>query len=217
MHPKNIVYAGKKIAEASKALLMIHGRGASAADILSLANHLDVKDFALVAPQATNHTWYPYSFIAPAKQNEPGLSAALQVLAATTADLMEQGIPAENIFLSGFSQGACLVLEFVARNARRWGGIIAFTGGLIGDVIDRKNYTGNFDGTPVFIGSSNPDMHVPVERVYATTNILKEMGASVTEKIYAGMGHTIIEDEIEQANIILRSETTQNSRQRDKT
>lgn len=206
MHQKNIVTAGKKLSEANKALVMVHGRGASAADILSLANHLDVKDFALVAPQATNHTWYPYSFIAPPKQNEPWLSSALDTLKAATDDIINQGIKAEDIYLLGFSQGACLTLEFAARHAQRWGGVIAFTGGLIGDKIDRSNYTGNFNETPVFIGSSNPDMHVPVERVYATTNILKEMGANVTEKVYAGMGHTIIEDEIVQANLVLAAQ-----------
>ena len=205
MHTKNIITAGKPIAEVSKVLIMVHGRGASAADILSLSQYLEVKDFALVAPQATDGTWYPYSFMAPAAQNEPGLSSALQVLKDTTDDIISQGITANNIYLLGFSQGACLALEFVARNAQRWGGVIAFTGGLIGETINRSNYTGDFDGTPVFIGSSNPDIHVPVERVYATSNILKEMGAMVTEKVYAGMGHTIIEDEIIEANKILQS------------
>jgi phospholipase/carboxylesterase len=203
MHQKNIITAGKPIVQGGKALIMVHGRGASAQDILSLARYLDVKDFTLLAPQATNHTWYPYSFIAPTKQNEPWLSSALELLKETTDNLINQGIAAENIYLLGFSQGACLTLEFAARNAQKWGGVIAFTGGLIGDTINRSNYTGNFNGTPVFIGSSNPDMHVPVERVYATTNILKEMGAAVTEKVYNNMGHTIIEDELKEANKIL--------------
>jgi phospholipase/carboxylesterase len=210
MHTKNIITAGKKISEATKALIMVHGRGGSAEDILSLANHLEVKDFALAAPQATNNTWYPYSFIAPTRQNEPWLSSALDMLKQTTDDLISQGIAAENIYLLGFSQGACLTLEFAARHAQRWGGIIAFTGGLIGDKIERSNYNGNFNDTPVFIGSSNPDMHVPVERVYATTNILKEMGASVTEKVYPNMGHTIIEDEMNQANKIVNSSVIAN-------
>lgn len=203
MHQKNIITAGKNLEEASKVLIMLHGRGASAEDILSLAQYLQVKDFALVAPQATNHTWYPSSFLAPVKQNEPWLSSALAIIKETVDDIIQRGIAAENIYFLGFSQGACLTLEFVTRNAHKWGGVIAFTGGLIGDRIDRSNYTGNFNGTPVFIGSSNPDMHVPVERVYASTNILKEMGANVTEKVYNNMGHTIIEDEINYANKIL--------------
>jgi phospholipase/carboxylesterase len=203
MHQKDVITAGKKIGEASKALVMVHGRGAGAADILSLARYLSVADFALIAPQATNSAWYPYSFLAPQRQNEPWLSSALTILKEITDDLMNQGIAADNIYLLGFSQGACLMLEFAARNARKWGGVIAFTGGLIGDKIDRSNYSGSFAETPMFIGSSNPDMHVPVERVYATTNILKEMGAAVTEKVYNNMGHTIIEDEISHANLIL--------------
>ena len=204
MHTKNIITAGADISAAKKALIMLHGRGAHAQDILSLADYLHVQDFALIAPQATNNTWYPYSFLAPQAQNEPWLSSALSIVKDIIADLNQVGITNENIYLLGFSQGACLTLEFAARNATKYGGIIAFTGGLIGDKIQPENYTGNFAGTPVFIGSSNPDFHVPVERVYATTNILKNMGAAVTEKIYNNMGHTINEDELQHANAILK-------------
>ena len=200
IHAKNIVAAGKNIKEASKALIMVHGRGGSAEDILSLAGHLQVKDFALLAPQATGNTWYPYSFLAPPAQNEPHLSSALSLLKDLVKDLITEGINTENIYFLGFSQGACLTLEFVTRHATKYGGIAAFTGGLIGDTIYPGNYNGDFNGTPVFIGSANPDPHVPVERVYATTNILKSMNAAVTEKIYNNMGHTINEDEIELAN-----------------
>ncbi|HEV2832799.1 MAG TPA: dienelactone hydrolase family protein [Hanamia sp.] len=200
IHPKNIVIAGKKLEDATKALIMIHGRGGSAEDILSLAGHLQVKDFALLAPQASNNSWYPYSFMAPPSQNEPWLSSALSLLKETVNDVMAQGIAEENIYFTGFSQGACLTLEFVTRNATKFGGVAAFTGGLIGDKIYRDNYKGDFKDTPVFIGSSNPDPHVPVERVYATTNVLKEMNAEVTEKIYENMGHTITQDEIDMAN-----------------
>ncbi len=199
-HTKKIVAAGKNIKEAEKVLIMIHGRGGSAEDILSLAAHLQVKDFALLAPQATGNTWYPYSFMAPPVQNEPWLSSALAVLKEVVNDIIAQGIAAEKIYFLGFSQGACLTLEFVTRNATKYGGVAAFTGGLIGDKIYPENYKGDFNGTPVFIGSSNPDPHVPVERVYASTNILKSMNASVTEKIYDNMGHTISQDEIELAN-----------------
>jgi phospholipase/carboxylesterase len=179
---------------------MVHGRGGSAEDILSLATHLQVNDFALLAPQATNHAWYPYSFLAPPAQNEPWLSSALALLKEVVEDVQSAGIASSNIYLLGFSQGACLTLEFVARNATEYGGVVAFTGGLIGDKIYPENYKGNFNGTPIFIGTSNPDPHVPVERVYATTNILQNMQAAVTEKIYNNMGHTINQDEIEQAN-----------------
>lgn len=203
MHSKNIISAGLKPEEAKKVLIMVHGRGGSAEDILSLSQYLEVKDFALLAPQASQHTWYPYSFLAVPAQNEPHLSSALGVLKEMVEDLESKGIAKENIYFLGFSQGACLTLEFVTRNAARYGGIIAFTGGLIGDHIYPENYKGDFNGTPVFIGTSNPDPHVPVERVYATANILRDKNASVTEKVYPGMGHTINQDEIQQANLVL--------------
>lgn len=182
---------------------MLHGRGGSAEDILSLSSYLNVNDYSLLAPQATNHTWYPYSFLAPPAQNEPWLSSALNLLKEIVDDLHKKGVTDENIYFTGFSQGACLMLEFVSRNATRFGGIAAFTGGLIGDKIYNENYKGDFNNTPVFIGSSNPDPHIPVERIYATTNILKSMNASVTEKIYTNMGHTINQDEIDQANKLI--------------
>ncbi|HEY0677698.1 MAG TPA: dienelactone hydrolase family protein [Chitinophagaceae bacterium] len=203
MHQKNIVTTGKEIAPANKVLIMVHGRGGSAEDILSLSSHLNVKDYALLAPQATNSTWYPYSFLAPPSQNEPWLSSALQLIGDLVDVIIAKGVPSEHIYFIGFSQGACLTLEFVTRNAARYGGVAAFTGGLIGDKIYNENYKGDFQNTPVFIGSSNPDPHIPVERIYATTNILKGMNAAVTEKIYINMGHTINQDEIDQVNKLI--------------
>jgi phospholipase/carboxylesterase len=200
MHQKNITAAGRELTNDSKVLIMLHGRGGSAEDILSLASYLNVKDFSLLAPQATNHTWYPYSFLTPPAQNEPWLTAALELLKEVVEDLNNKGIAPGNIYFLGFSQGACLTLEFVARNATRYGGVVAFTGGLIGDNIYPESYKGDFQYTPVFIGTSNPDPHVPVERVQATTSILKGMNAAVTERVYPGMGHTINQDEIEHAN-----------------
>jgi len=200
LHAKNIVTAGKSLQDANNALIMLHGRGASAEDILSVAQYLNIKDFALLAPQATNNTWYPYSFMAPLSHNEPWLSSALNLLKEIMDDVIAQNIAAENIYFLGFSQGACLTLEFVARNATRFGGVTAFTGGLLGDMINTKNYTGDFNSTPVFIGSSNPDPHVPVERVNATAKILRSMNAAVTEKVYDHMGHTISQDEIDETN-----------------
>lgn len=200
MHQKNIIAAGKKISEAKKALIMIHGRGGSAEDILSLAGHLNVKDFALLAPQATNDSWYPYSFLAMPSTNEPALSSALELLKGMVNDIVSGGISKENIYFLGFSQGACLTLEFVTRNATKYGGVAAFTGGLIGDKIYTENYSGDFSNTPVFIGTSDPDPHVPVERVNASAAIIEKMNAVVTKKIYKNMGHTISQDEIDQVN-----------------
>lgn len=196
----NIYTAGKKIEEAQKALIMVHGRGASAADILSLAQYLDVKDYALLAPQAAQHSWYPYSFLAVPSDNEPALSSALSVLKEAVKEVEAAGISKEHIYFLGFSQGACLALEFVARNAAKYGGVVAFTGGLIGDKIYEGNYKGDFHDTPIFIGTSDPDPHVPVERVLSSTAVLRKMNASVLEKVYPMMGHTITAEEIRQAN-----------------
>jgi phospholipase/carboxylesterase len=205
MHQKKIVTAGQPLAKATKALIMLHGRGATAEDILGLANEFKVNDFALLAPQATNYTWYPLSFLAPVKQNEPWLTSAIQIVSEIVSDIRSAGIKDENIYFAGFSQGACLTLEFVSRNATRWGGVAAFTGGLIGDRIYPENYRGDFAGTPVFIGTSNPDPHVPVERVNASADVIRSMHAVVTEKVYPGMGHTINREEIEIVNKILFS------------
>src|SRR3954470_4956359 len=183
MHTKQVTKAGNQTGEATKALGMLHGRGGSAEDILGLAQYLPVNDFALFAPQATNNTWYPYSFMAAPKDNEPWLSSALKVVGEVVADIQASGIKTENIYFLGFSQGACLTLEYVSRNANKYGGVVAFTGGLIGDQIYKENYAGDFAGTPVFIGTSDPDPHVPVDRVLASTAILTDMHALVTQKI----------------------------------
>jgi len=202
-HILNIKIGGKSLNEAENVLIMIHGRGGSAQDILSLSQHLNVEDYALLAPQATNGTWYPFSFIAPTDQNEPWLSSAIETVGKTAQMALDAGIKAENIYFFGFSQGACLTLEFLARNAQKFGGAVAIIGGVIGEKINRENYKGDFAQTPIFLGTSNPDLHVPVERVYATTNILKEMNADVTEKIYANFGHSINQEQIELANSII--------------
>jgi len=203
MHQKNIITAGQELNANSKVLVMLHGRGGSAEDILSLSSYLNVNDFTLLAPQATNNTWYPYSFMAPPVSNEPWLSSALGVLKEIVDELIVKGIAPNNIYFLGFSQGACLTLEFVTRHATRYGGIIAFTGGLIGDKLYPGNYKGDFAGTPVFIGTSDPDPHVPVERVNDSAALIEKMNASVTKKIYKNMGHTINQDEISTVNEIV--------------
>lgn len=203
MHQKEIVWAGKKLKDAKRALILLHGRGASPEDILQLTNYLNVEEYVVLAPHATNHTWYPYSFLVPENQNEPWLSSAVSLLNEIVADLNAAGIPNNQIYFAGFSQGACLSLEFITRNAQRWGGVAAFSGGLIGEKINRQKYNGDFNGTPIFIGTSNPDPHIPVARVQDTTTLLESMNASVVEKIYPNMGHTISEDEIDKANQII--------------
>lgn len=200
MHSKKIYTEGKPIHEAGKALIMLHGRGAGAEDILRLISHLNVHDHAIFAPQATNNTWYPYSFMANPQQNEPWLSSALELINEIVQEISEQGIAPENIYFLGFSQGACLTLEYVARHAKRYGGVAAFTGGLIGDTINRELYSGHFEGTPIFISTGNPDPHVPLDRVEDTAVIMKEMHAKVYHEVYEGRPHAISPDETDKAN-----------------
>jgi phospholipase/carboxylesterase len=203
VHKKEVIARGPEPAAAGKAIILLHGRGASARDILTLGNYLDLEGYTLWAPEATNHTWYPYSFLALPEQNEPWLTSALDLIAELVGDLNAAGLESNQIYFAGFSQGACLTLEFVARNARHWGGIAAFTGGLIGDRIYQERYKGHFASTPIYIGTSDPDPHVPVSRVYETAHLLRKMGADVTQEIFPGLGHTISDKEIERANTLI--------------
>jgi len=198
-----ILKSGKDLSQAKKVLIMIHGRGGSAADIMSLARELNIASFAVIAPQANENSWYPQSFLALRADNEPFLSDSLKTLGDVVEELRTKGFTTEQIYILGFSQGACLALDFAASNAARYGGIVAFTGGVIGDHVDHRNYHGDFDGTPVFIGSSDPDFHVPVSRVKESTALLEGMGANVTEIIYENMGHTISHSEIMQVNKLI--------------
>ncbi|MDX5418477.1 MAG: dienelactone hydrolase family protein [Hymenobacteraceae bacterium] len=204
-HEKKVLTQGKPLNGTNKALILIHGRGATAASILPLAHELGAEDFTLYAPQATNNTWYPYSFMAPIAQNQPALDSALELIDETVKSVEGQGIASKDIYLLGFSQGACLTAEYATRNAKRYGGLLIFTGGLIGQQLDTGNYTGNFDGTPVLITTGDPDPHVPVSRVDETVKQLEGMGASVTRKVYPGRPHTILEEELELARKILAS------------
>lgn len=202
---KNTVWAGQPRAQAKRVLIMTHGRGASAQSILSLAAELEVEDFALAAPQATGNTWYPYSFLAPEIQNEPGLSSALQVLGQLVEDIKREGFGSQQIYLLGFSQGACLTAEFVARNAQQLGGVFILSGGVIGDSIKPERYLGDFGRTPIFLGCSDVDSHVPLHRVQDSTQLFKKLGANVTEKIYPNAPHSIFQDEINHINQILNN------------
>ena len=202
-HTKQLVRRGLPLAQAQKVLILTHGRGDTASGILSLADHLKVDDFALIAPQATANTWYPFSFMAPVVDNEPGLSTALGVMGQIVAEVEEAGFARRDIYFLGFSQGACLTSEFVARHAAPYGGVFIFSGGLIGARIDRSSYTGDFQGTPVFLGCSNVDPHIPLHRVQESTQIFREMGAEVTEEIYPNAPHTVFAQEIDFANRVM--------------
>src|SRR5690606_34959596 len=186
-----LLTAGRPTAEARGALILIHGRGATAESILDLVEYLRHPALAYLAPQATGNTWYPCSFLEPMARNEPYLSSALSRVGAVVAEVEAAGIPAERIFLGGFSQGACLAGEYVARNARRYGGLIAFSGGLIGPAGTPRDYAGSLDGTPVFLGCSDVDPHIPLGRVEETAAVLARLGARVDKRIYPRLGHTI--------------------------
>ena len=179
---------------------MIHGRGASAESILSLKSYLKLDDFALIAPQAAGGTWYPYSFMAPDHSNQLALTNSLQQIKEAFDSLIEEGVLASDIYLIGFSQGACLSLEFAAQNAQKIGGVVAFTGGLIGEQINRDNYQGDFEGTPVLISGSQQDMHVPLERMQESESILTKHGAKVKLMTFADSAHTIRQEEIDWVN-----------------
>lgn len=198
MHEESFIETGNQ-KDPSKALILLHGRGGSAEDILSLTAHLPVDSYALYAPRATGNSWYPNSFMAPAASNEPWLTAAIDQITRVVSQIKSRGIAADQVYLLGFSQGACLALEYACRHATKYGGVAAFTGGLIGDRIYPERYTGKFNNTPFFLGTSNPDPHVPVERVKASTQIITDMGGDVTLKVYDGMGHTIVQDELNHA------------------
>lgn len=200
---KNTVWAGVPLDQAKRVLIMTHGRGASAQSILSLAAELAVDDFALAAPQATGNTWYPYSFLAPEAQNEPGLSSGLAVLKELLDTVKAAGISSENVYFLGFSQGACLTSEFVARHAQPFGGVFILSGGVIGDSVKTERYTGNFAGTPIFLGCSDVDAHVPKDRVQDSSEVFRTLGATVTERIYPNAPHSIFQDEIDHINHIL--------------
>ena len=189
--------AGATLADADAAVVLVHGRGARSSGMLDLAGDLSVDGVAYRAIQATRSTWYPNSFMAPIESNEPWLSSALSVLDRTVADTAETGPGRDRVVLVGFSQGACLASEYVARNPDRYGGLAALSGGLIGPEGTAFDYEGDLAGTPVFLGCSDVDPHIPVERVHETRDALTALGGDVTEQIYGGMGHTVNQDELD--------------------
>jgi predicted esterase len=198
-----VLQSGPSPEKARLVAILLHGRGASADDILGLAHQFTPRDVAYLAPQAAGSTWYPYSFLAPLGQNEPWLGSALSVVGGLIDDLAQHGIPSERVVLMGFSQGACLALEFAARHAREYAAVVAFSGGLIGPPGTARDYAGEFAGTPVFMGCSDVDAHIPLARVQESTAVFRRMGATVDERIYPRMGHTINADELRSADALL--------------
>lgn len=191
-----ILTYGEPLETARAAMVMIHGRGASAEDILSLAPMIASPGIAFLAPQAANNTWYPYPFTQPIERNEAWLSSALGRVGQMLALVEGAGIPKEKTYLLGFSQGACLSLEYAARHAMRYGGVFGLSGGLIGPDGTPRNYPGSMDGTPVFLGCSDVDFHIAKERVLESADVFRRLGADVTVRLYPNMGHTINDDEI---------------------
>ena len=200
-----ILSTGAPVAEAELVLILLHGRGATANSILELYDVLELETVAALAPEAAGNTWYPNSFLVPIESNQPYLDSALTRVEAIVADLIEGGIPSQRIALLGFSQGACLTSEFIARHPRRYAAAIALTGGLIGPPDIPRNYPGSLAGTPVFLGAGDPDPHVPFSRVQETHDILTKMGATCETRRFPGMGHTINDNELEASRKLLQS------------
>ena len=189
--------AGLDLSQARGAMVLLHGRGATAESILSLVPALGLNDFAYLAPQAGGNSWWTQSFLAPIPQNEPGISSAMQAVADVLARVETAGVPADRTILLGFSQGACLAAEFAVRHAHRYGGVASLSGGLIGPKGTPRDYAGSLDATPVFLGCSDVDSHIPAERVRESAEVLQRLGGEVTMRLYPGMGHTIIQDELD--------------------
>jgi predicted esterase len=203
--PEDFVAAGATPERARAAVILIHGRGATPENMLPLAQAFGRDDILYLLPRAAGNTWYPNSFLAPIEANEPWLSSALSVVGTLVARLEGEGFDAERIGIAGFSQGACLTSEFAARTARRYGMIAALTGGVIGPPGTPRTYSGSFDGTPVFLGCSDVDFHVPLERVEETRDVFTALGAKVDMRIYPGMGHTVNDDEVKAVRGLLQN------------
>lgn len=193
---QQVRFAGAPLRVADAVLVLLHGRGATAESILDLADEANVHRVAAVAPQAQYNRWYPQSFLAPREANEPELSSALAAVDDVVSDLVEHGLPLDRLVIGGFSQGACLAAEYVAQNPRRYGGLVVLSGGVIGPEGQAFDYAGNLAGTPVFLGCSDVDPHIPLERVHESRDVFERLGGDVTERVYEGLAHTVNDDEI---------------------
>jgi predicted esterase len=202
-----IVRTGTEIVQADAVAIFLHGRGSSAQEILSLYEELGLEGVSAIAPQAAGHTWYPQSFLAALAANQPYLDSAIASVDFVVQSVLSEGIPANRIALVGFSQGACLASEYLARNPRRYGGAIILTGGLVGPPGTPRDYPGSLEGTPIFLGTSDPDPHVPVERVLETKTVFERMGAHIELRRYPGMPHTINSEELAAARSFIQAIT----------
>lgn len=198
-----VVRTGPSLTANGAAIIMVHGRNAAPANILDLAARLDRPAATYLAPAAANRTWYPHSFLAEIAQNEPYLTSALDRLSSLVAEIEQEGVPSRRIALLGFSQGACLAAEFVCRHPARYGGLIVFSGGLIGPPGTTWPHEGSLAGTPIFLGCSDTDAHLPESRVRESARVFERMGADVTVRIYPGVGHLVVDDEIHHAQSII--------------
>lgn len=192
-----LLTAGADLATAEAAVVLVHGRGATAQSILGMADEFDQPGVAFLAPQAATNEWYPQSFLAPVEQNEPGRTSGLQAVDDAVSEAGDAGLPTDCVLVLGFSQGACLASEYVARNPMRYGGLAALSGGLIGDEIDVEEYDGDLEGTPAFFGCSDVDPHIPAERVRESAAVFERLNANVETRLYQGMGHGVNQDELE--------------------
>ena len=203
-HPENgphqgqpLVRTGAPLEDARAAVVLVHGRGATAQSILGMAEEFDADGVAYLAPQAAGNAWYPNPFTAPVESNEPGRSSGLRAIGDAIADASKAGVPTDRVLVLGFSQGACLAAEYVARNPARYGGLAVLSGGLIGETVDTDDYDGDLDGTPVFLGCSDSDPHIAAERVHESAAVFEELNGDVTTRLYPGMGHGVNRDEID--------------------
>jgi phospholipase/carboxylesterase len=203
MNKTTIAASGAPLRRAKAAMIMMHGRGALAESVLEFAGVFAQPEIAFLAPRASGSSWYPYSFMAPLEQNEPALSQALATVARAVSHVGGYGFAPDRIVLLGFSQGGCLTLEYAAQNAQRYGGVVGLSAGLIGPPGAPRDYPGSLLDTPVFIGCSDVDPHIPLARVQESTGVLRRLGGDLTERIYPGMGHTINDDEVKHVRSIL--------------
>lgn len=198
-----LVTAGNPVEKADAVVVLVHGRGATARSIAGMADEFEQSSVAYLAPQAARNTWYPNSFLAPVETNEPGRTSGLQAIEDAVDEANSAGIPTERVLVLGFSQGGCLASEYVARNPTRYGGMVALSGGLIGETVESDDYGGDLERTPAFFGCSDVDPHIPQERVHESAAMFERLNADVEKRLYEGMGHGVNRDELQYVSTMI--------------